>query len=614
VALEGYAGCLLRVDPGTKTARKDPLDPGLAKDFLGGRGFVAKLLYDEVPPGTDPLGPENKVIIATGPLSGLFLPACGKVAFGAKSPLTGGYGDSNMGGHFGPEVKYAGYDAIVIEGASPKPCYIFIDDDRVEVRDAARLWGKGSFETEAALKAELGEDFQVASIGPAGENGCLYACISHDWGRQAGRTGVGTVLGAKKVKALAVRGSKTIRVADPQGAFAKGKEMFRACFAKPGFKEWMTQGTAGVTDWVNEMGAFPTRDFSTGYFEGHKKINGQALLDKIWVTHKGCFCCPIPCGKYSRGVLDGKEFYVEGPEYESIALLGGNLMLDDITEVAYANHVCDDLGIDTISGGAVVGFALECFERGIIGAREVGREVRFGDLESVVYLLEHIARREGIGEALSLGVKRCAERWGRGAERFAPHVKGMEFSGYESRWAPAMMLAYMTADIGAHHNRAWAITFDAAVGRDKLEGKAAKVIELQHIRPLFDALGLCRLPWVEIAFELQHYADIFPLITGIPYTWDDLLGVSERVFNLTRAFNFRHVPGFGRGFDYPAPRFYEDPVPSGPAQGKVIGRDKLDFLLDDYYKLRGWDEDGRPAAKTLKRLGLDAVVADIGAK
>ncbi|MCL6451067.1 MAG: aldehyde ferredoxin oxidoreductase family protein, partial [Acetobacteraceae bacterium] len=585
----------------------------LAREFLGGRGFVAKLLYDEVPPGTDPLSPENRVVMASGPLSGAFVPSSGKFSFGAKSPLTGGYGDSNVGGHLAPELKYAGYDAVVLEGAAPRPVVLVIDDGKVELRDGSAYWGKGSMDAEARLKADLGPDFQIAVIGPAGERLVRFACISHDFGRQAGRTGVGAVLGSKRLKAVCIRGTGTIPVADPRAAFEKGKEMYRAAFAKPGFKEWTPYGTAGVTDWVNEVGAFPTKNFQTGYFEPYREINGQTLRSTILVRDKGCFGCPIPCGKYSRARAAGREFYVEGPEYESIALLGGNLMLGDIREIAYANYVCDQLGLDSISAGVVVGFALECFETGLLSEGDIGRKVAFGDLDSVVYLLEKIAAREGIGELLSEGVKRAAARIGRGADRIAPQVKGMEWSGYESRWAPAMMLAYMTADIGAHHNRAWAITYDAAVGRDKIEGKAQKVIELQHIRPLFDMLGLCRLLWVEIGFELERYAEVFPLVTGLDYTWGDLLRASERVYNLTRAFNFRHIPGFGRAWDYPPARFYEEPVPTGPAKGRYIPREKLDELLDDYYRLRGWDRDGRPTLSKLEELGLRSVARDIGA-
>jgi len=606
--LYGYGGRILRVDLGTGAVRTEPTPESLAREYLGGRGFVAKILWDELPVGVEPFSAGNKVVIASGPMAGLFLPGSGKIEMGTKSPATGLYGEGNMGGHLAGELKFAGYDAVIIEGVSPKPCYVFIDDDRVEVRDASKYWGKGCFEAEKMLKEDLGEDFKVATIGPAGENLVVYAVVSHDFGRQVGRTGVGAVLGHMKVKAIAVRGSRGFEVADPAGVLKKGKEMYEACFAKPGFDEWTPYGTAGVTDWVNEICAFPTKNFQTGYYERHKAINGQTLKERICILDKGCTGCPIPCGKYSRFEFSGKTYYVEGPEYETIALMGGNLLLENIEDVAYVNYVADELGLDTISGGSVVAFTLECLEKGVLTPAEVGRELRWGDPEGVAWLLERIARREGIGDVLALGVKKAAERFGKGSERFAMHVKGLEVSGYESRYAPAMMLAYMTADIGAHHNRAWAITYDAAVGQDKTEGKAWKVIELQHIRPLFDALGLCRLQWVEIGFELSHYADMFPLVTGWEYSWEDLLKISERIWNLTRCFNKREKPDFGRVYDLPPLRWMEEPLPSGAGQGRCMPRDKAEKMLDEYYSLRGWDSNGLPTKGKLQELGLGFVL------
>ena len=607
----GYMGRMLEVDLSRRTSRTTPTPEDMKRDFIGGRGFVAKLLWELVPRGADPFSPENVVVIAPGPLSGVYLPGSGKVEMGAKSPATGGYGDSNMGGHFSPEVKYAGYDAVVIRGKAAGPTVLVIDDDRVEFRDGSSVWGKGAIRSEAVLKKELGEDFQIATIGPAGENLVKFACVSHDFGRQAGRTGVGAVFGSKNLKAVAVRGTKTIPIADPEGAFRKGKEMYAACFHKPGFKTWTPYGTAEVVDWVNKVGAFPTKNFSETYFEGFKGINGQALKDRIKVTDKGCFGCPTPCGKYSRARTALGEVLVEGPEYETIALLGGNVALDKIEEVAYANAVADELGLDTISGGNAVAFALECFEKGLLTEKEVGRKLSWGDLGSVVYLLEKTAKRDGIGQLLAEGVREASKKIGGGSEKFAIQVKGLEWSGYESRWAPAMMVSYMTCDVGAHHNRSWAITYDVAKGRDNIEGKAEKAIELQHIRPLFDSLGLCRLQWVEIGFELEHYADIFPLVTGMDMTWDELLKASERTWNLTRAFSAREIPGYGREFDYPPDRFMEEEVPSGPAKGKVFPREKVEKILDDYYAARGWTKDGLPSRNKLEELGLGYVASEL---
>ncbi|MEX0974956.1 MAG: aldehyde ferredoxin oxidoreductase family protein [Bacillota bacterium] len=603
----GYAGKILEVDLSSRKAEARPTPDDLIRDFVGGRGFVAKLLWDMVPEGTDPFSPDNVVVIAPGPLTGVFLPGSGKVHMGTKSPASGGYGDSNMGGHLSPEIKYAGYDAIVLTGKANEPTILVVNDDAISFEDAGDTWGKGAISSEAILKKRLGEDFQIATIGPAGENLVKFACISHDFGRQAGRTGVGAVWGSKNLKSIAVRGTKSIPIAQPEKAFQKGKEMYAGCFHKPGFETWTPYGTAEVVDWVNKVGAFPTRNFSETYFEGHKGINGQALKERIKITDKGCFGCPTPCGKYSKASTSLGEVLVEGPEYETIALLGGNVAIDKIEEVAYANAVADELGLDTISGGNVAGFAIECFLKGLLTEEQVGRKLAWGDLGGVVYLLEKMARREGIGDLLAEGVRTASRKIGGGSEKFAIQVKGVEWSGYEARWAPAMMVSYMTCDIGAHHSRSWAITHDVAKGRDSLLGKAEKTIELQHIRPTFDALGLCRLQWVEIGFELENYADMFPLVTGLDMTWDDLLRSSERTWNLTRAFTAREISGFGRAHDYPPDRFMEEKVPSGPAAGKVISRQDADTLLDNYYAARGWTPQGLPGMAKLTELGLGYV-------
>jgi aldehyde:ferredoxin oxidoreductase len=621
--INGYAGLILRVDLSSGEVSKTALDNELIEKYIGGRGFVAKLLYDELPPNTEPYSPDNMFLAATGPLSGYFLPGSGKIHFGTKSPATGGYADSNMGGHFGPALKYAGYDVLVLTGRASTPSYLFIDDEQVEIRPAESYWGMGALSCEARLKKDLGEDFQILTIGPAGENRVRFACISHDFGRQAGRTGVGAVLGSKNIKAIAVKGTGSLPVYDVERAYAAGKDAYQKVSEKTGFKEWTPEGTAGITDWTNSVGVFPTRNFQTSFAEHHKSINGKAILDQLKITDKGCFCCPTPCGKYGHTKTDLGTAYVEGPEYETIALFGGNCLLQTISEVAYANYVCDELGIDTISAGAVISWAIECVEKGILDPSQVGREIQFADLGTVEFLLSQIARREGIGDLLAEGVKAAAEKIGKGSEAFAMHVKGLEWTGYESRNAPSMMLAYMTADIGAHHNRAWVLGYDVAGAWTSVTdlissgGEAEKmpkaevrpecaqyVIESQHTRPLFDALGICRLQYMELGFEAENYEALFYRITGKKKSWQQLLTISERIWNLTRLISAREIKNFGRHLDYPPPRFYEEPIPSGPNEGYFLTREDLDVLLDEYYRARGWDENGIPTKKTLERLGL----------
>jgi len=626
----GYAGTILRVDLSNATIRKEPLPESLAENFIGGRGFVAKMLYDEIPSGIGPYDPENMLIAATGPLTGHFLPASGKTHFGTKSPATGGYADSNMGGHFRPQMKYAGYDVLVITGKAERPSYLFINDDTVEIRPAAEYWGQGSITAEKNFKDHLGDDYQVITIGPAGEKLVRYACISHDFGRQAGRTGVGAVMGSKNLKAIAVKGTGSIPVADLKKAYAKGKQAYQKVIVKPGFEGWTPEGTAGITNWTNEVGVFPTRNFQTSHAGHYKNINGKAILDRLKITDKGCFGCPTPCGKYGHTRTKLGSAYVEGPEYETIALFGGNCVLKTIEEVAYANHLCDELGIDTISAGVVIGWTIECFQKGILTRDDIGREIDFSDLDSVIYLLNKIARREGIGDLLAEGVKVASEKTGQDSERFAIHVKGLEWSGYECRNAPSMMLAYMTADVGAHHNRAWVLGHDVAGAWTNVHDLIASeteikaqpkavisdrcaeyVIESQHKRSLFDALGNCRLQMMELGFEAEHYAELYSVITGMTKSWEELLKISERIWHLTRAFSVREISGFDRHLDFPPARLYEEPIADGPNQGHVISKREINDLLTWYYTARGWNNNGIPTKETLMSVGLSEVAGDL---
>ncbi|CAG1008805.1 aldehyde:ferredoxin oxidoreductase [Anaerolineales bacterium] len=606
--MNGYGGSILRVDLTNGTWKKEPTPPELARDWLGGRGFGAYLLYKEVPKGADPLGPENKLFISTGLFSGMLIPGGGKCDWTTKSPLTGGYADASMGGHFTAEMKYAGLDTIILEGISPKPVYLFIDDDKIEIRDATDLWGKGTFEVEKGFKEKFGEAFQIAVIGPGGENGVAFASINHDYGRQAGRGGVGTVMGVKKVKAIVLHGTKSVPVADVEKYRQAGMAIFKACKDSEGIKEWTRYGTTIVTSWCDEVGALPTRNFSAGSFENGKNIYGQVMREKIVITDKGCFGCPCPCGKYSHVKKYGT--YVEGPEYETIGLLGANVGVDDIEDVAQANLLCDDLGIDTISAAGVIAWAMECYEKGILTKAETdGLELNFGNAQAMFELIKKIANREGFGAVLADGVKKAAKKVGHGSEKFAIHVKGMEQSAYATHNATAMLLAYMTCDVGAHHNRSWAITYDLQVGREKVvPEKVARIIWLQNFRPMFDVLGGCRLQWVELGIDRDLYVPALEGITGIHRTWEDLEKVGERIWNLTRLFWIRENEGFDREWDMPASRFYEEPPTTGVTKGQITKFEDVNALLDMYYEQRGWSGDGLPNPEKLESLGLKAMV------
>lgn len=618
----GYADQVLRIDLTKSEVIKSPLPQELVDLYIGGRGFVAKVLNDELPANIDPLSPENIFVMATGPLSGHCLPSSGKTHFGCKSPATGGYGDSNMGGHFGPAFKYAGYDMMILTGKAERPSLLIIEDDKIEVKDAGDIWGMGSLRAEKRLKEQLGEEFQIMTIGPAGENLVLFSCITHDFGRQAGRVGIGAVLGSKNIKAIAVKGTGSLPVPDPAKMLEQGKKAYDEIRKKPGFKGWTPEGTAGITDWLNRVGAIPTKNFSTSHWDQAEKINGAAILRELKITDKGCYCCPTPCGKYGKAKTKKNQVFVEGPEFETIGLLGSNVLLNDIHEVAHANYVCDELGLDTISAGVVVSWALECVEKNILTPEDFGYEIKFSDLDSVVFLLELIAKREKLGDLLAKGVKIASEKIGKGSADFAIQVKGLEWSGYECRNAPGMMLAYMTSDIGAHHARAWVLGHDLAgtaanvhdlisskgeakeLPKSEIKGKAANVITSQHLRPLFDLLGVCRLQYMELGFEVEHYETLFTAVTGKKMSWEEMLHVSERVWHLTRLISVREVSGYGRHMDLPPARFMNESIPNGPNKGHCISKPEIEQLLDEYYAARGWDNNGIPTQSKLKAMKL----------
>ncbi len=607
--MKGYGGTILRVNLSNGKISKENTPLEMARDFIGGRGFGAYLLFREVPPHADPLGPENKIFISSGPISGMLVPGGGKCDFTCKSPLTGGYASSSLGGLFSAEMRFAGLDSIILEGISPKPVYLFIDDNKIELRDASLYWGKNTIAVEKEMKEKLGEEFQIAVIGPGGENGVSFASINHDYGRQAGRGGVGTVMGIKKLKAISIRGSKSIPVADLVGYRKAGMTLYKACKDAEGLKYWQSYGTPGVTSWCDEVGALPTRNFSAGSFEGGKTLYGPVMREQIVITDKACFGCPSPCGKYSR--MKRYNSNVEGPEYETIGMLGSNVGLADIQDVAQANLLCDDLGIDTISAGGAIAWAMECYEKGIFTSQETGGiELKFGNVQAVFTLIEQIARKQGLGALLAQCVKKAAAQVGKGSEKFAIQVKGMEQSAYATHNATAMLLAYMTCDVGAHHNRAWAITYDLQVGREKVTPeKVARVIWLQNFRPMFDVLGGCRLQWVELSIDRELYVPALEAITGIHRSWEDLEKVGERIWNLSRMYWAREHDDFGRQWDLPASRFYEEPPKTGATAGQITRLEDVNRLLDMYYEQRGWNSNGLPQPETLERLGLAALVA-----
>jgi len=606
----GYMGRIARIDLTKREVKVQELTEELVKLYIGGRGWGAKLLWDEVPRGVDPLSPQNKVVVATGPLTGVYFPSTGKTTLCSKSPLTGSYGDSNVGGRFGVELKQAGFDALIIEGVSDKPVYILVDDGRVSIEKADHLWSMGSIEVEEELKKELKDRYaSCLTIGPAGENLVHFACVTSDYGRQAGRTGIGAVLGSKRVKAIVARGFRDIPIFNVDALLQVAQKAFRYCFNSEAQKMWIKQGTMQLILWSNENSALPTRNMSEAVYEGAHKISGDVMESEVKVGNHGCFCCAMPCGqitKVRRGRFAG--VFVEGPEYETAAMIGSNCALNGIDEVVKLNRLCDELGLDTISTGSVVAFAIECRRKGLLK----GVEADYGDVDGVIKLIEDIAYKRGVGKLLAQGTKKVAEQLGGEALKIAMQVKGLEISAYESRAAPAMALAYGTCDIGAHHNRAWAITYDIKVGRSLYTPDKAKwVVYLQHVRSLFDMLTCCRLPWVELSLPLELYEELYRAVTGMDYKLEDLLKAAERVYNLTRCLWLREYPHMDRSWDYPPPRWFEEPLPSGPFKGVKLDKQEYTKLLLEYYRVRGWDELGRPTRKKLEELELGFVVSEL---
>lgn len=614
--MKGWWGRILRVDLTDNKVWVQEYSEEVAKNFIGGRGLAAWILWNEAK-NVDPLGPDNKLIFASGPFNGLPTPSGGKMVIAAKSPLTGGYGDGNLGTMATVHLRKAGYDALVVEGKAKKPVYIYIEDDNVSILSAEGLWGKTTFETEKELKEIHGKNVGVLSIGPGGENLVKYAVVISQEGRAAGRPGMGAVMGSKKLKAVVIKGTKEIPVADKEKLRGLSQEAYNAILNSPGYPFWHRQGTMAAVEWTNENSALPTRNFSDGIFEFARSIDGFTM-EGMKVKQRGCPYCNMPCGNVVLDA-DGQESELD---YENVALLGSNLGIGKLNEVSVLNRIADEMGLDTISLGNTIGFMMELKEKGILKNEDAPE---FGDFKKAKQLALDIAYRRGeLGNLAAEGVKAISEKVG--GKDIAMHVKGLEVSGYNCFIYPAMALAFGTTAIGAHHKEAWVIAWE--IGTAPIEGekaqkveynitydpeKAAKVIELQRLRGgLFEMLTACRLPWVEIGLSLDYYPKLIEAITGVKYTWDDLYKAADRVYALMRAYWVREFNGnWSREMDYPPERWFKEGLKSGPYKGQHLDKEKYDALLSEYYKLRGWSEKGIPKKETLKDLGLKFVIPEL---
>ncbi len=605
----GWFGQVLRVDLTNAKTSVENVDPQVAKDFIGGRGWAIKYLYDEVDPSVDPLAAENKLIFATGPLTATLAPTGNRYMVVTKSPLSGALSCSNSGGRFPTELKRTGFDLIIFEGRAPQPVYLWINDDQVEIRPAGHLWGRTVPETEEALLSETDPKARVASIGPAGERLVKIAAIMNDKHRAAARSGVGAVMGGKNLKAVVVRGTREPALADPEGmqALCRALQTQVGGDAKKGsaLREY---GTAYVPPVTNELGILPTRNFQSGVFEGVDGINGHVLKEKYLVRAKPCYRCPIACGRETQ--VDDPPYAGEGegPEYETIASLGSACGIDNLAAVAKANYLCNELGLDTISTGVTIACAIELYERGILPVSDVGRPLRFGDGDAVIALVQQTAYREGFGDLLAEGSYRLATRYGH--PEFSITAKKLEFPGYDPRGAKGMGLLYATSNIGASHmagDIAYSEVFGVPQRLDPLttEDKPRLVMRFEDAFAIIDAAGLCVFLSVRYLFDPDvnlwptRLTQLMNYATGAGYTPETLLEAGERVFNLERLFLLK--AGLTGDDDTLPRRMLEEPMPEGPAQGHVA---ELDRMLPEFYRLRGWDEKGIPTRERLAALGL----------
>ncbi|MBO3803061.1 MAG: aldehyde ferredoxin oxidoreductase family protein [Candidatus Brockarchaeota archaeon] len=606
----GYAGKILRLDLPEARCSVEDLEEGEARLFLGGKGLGARMLYGNLEPRVDPLSGGNILIFATSPLTGTIAPTGNRFCVVTKSPLTGTFLDSHCGGSFGVGLKEAGFDAIAISGAAEELSLLVLEDGKASLVGARNLEGMTTLETEKRVKEELGAGFKVACIGPAGERGALIAGIFSDM-RAAGRGGAGAVMGSKRLKAIAARGKERVRVSDPE-AFEKAAwrahRMVR--MHEVTARHLPTYGSDNILETINETGALPTRNFQEGTFESASEISGAEWRKELWVRDSGCMMCPISCAKVAKveGGPSGASF-TEGPDYESIWALGALCGVSDKGAIARANLLCDLYGIDTISAGNAVAYAMECRERGLLKEEEVGNlDLRFGNGGAMLGLVEKVSRGEGLGKLLQSGVKRaseklCEEKGDRAFLRLAMHVKGLELPGYDPRAAQGMGLGYATSDRGGCHLRGYTagqelLGYGGGSNPRRTEGKARLVIERQNEKAVVDSSGICFYAF--FAMTLKEVRAMLEAATGFEYGSErNLEKVGERIYNLTRLFNVRE--GFRSEDDALPERLLGEPMPSGPAKGMVAN---LGPMLKEYYRLRGWDEEGVPTKEKLEELGL----------
>ncbi len=619
----GYMGKVLEVDLTRREIAERPLEEHTALNYIGARGITSRMLYELVGPGVDPLSPENVLLFGVGPLVGTVAPGACRWTVAAKSPLTGIHGDGCGGGFFGLELKRAGYDLVIIRGRAPEPAYLWIKDGEVSIRDAQHLWGKDTYELERALRYEISDpDARVAAIGPGGENLVRYANVLSDWARAGGRCGMGAVMGSKNLKALVARGTNGVRVAKPDALLRSAQE-FREAFlggAKAGGYEYVIKyGTPGKGINCHNMGILATRNFQFGEFEGIESIRGEALAENFYVKRRSCFSCPVACNHYFIGEEDdpSKVYYGTKVEFAATGHLGSMCGNGDLNSILKTNILANKLGIDIISLGSTLAFAMECYEKGLITQEDTdGLDLRWGNSQAILELTEKVGRREGFGALLAEGSWRAAQSIGGGSEDFALHVKGMEPPVNDPRGLHGWGLGYAVASRGGDHMRAAPMVEFGSMPPEQVEalfgtkeaanrfspaGKGKLVKWYEEMRAIQDALGMCKFVVRGKTASPEGIAGIYNQVTGLDIDGASLLKAGERIVNLERMFNVRE--GIGRKDDTLPKRFLEETLTAGPSKGHTVD---LEPMLDEYYSMRGWDvRTGIPKAEKLRELGIE---------
>jgi len=608
----GWHGRILRINLTDGNIREETFSEETARKYFGARGLAIKVLLEGMDPQADPLSPEALLIMATGPLTSTPAPTGNRYLAIAKSPLTGALAYSNSGGIFPTMMKRSGYDLFVFEGRAEKPVYLFVDERKAELRDAAHLWGQDTHTTEDLVRAETSDDTCVACIGPAGERLALIAAIINDKHRAAARSGVGAVMGSKNLKAVAVRGDLRPALHDEKALKTVVLEANRQLGAD--IKKGSTMriyGTSYVPDVTNEAGIFPTFNFQYGQFEGTPRINGPFLKEHFLIRHSGCYGCPLACARLTRvdGAIWGEQYagQGEGPEYETIGSLGSACGIDNMAAITKANYLCNELGLDTISVGLTIACAMEMYTKGILTEAQIGRPLPFGDAEGLLEMVRQAARREGFGDQIAQGSWRLANKYGH--PEMSITAKKQEFPSYDARGLKGMGLLYATSNKGASHmagDTAYTELFGVGKKIDGLtyEGKAELVKHFQDVFTLMDSAGVCVFVAVRYTLDVlngyvpDRLVKMINHATGSDYTPQSLMQAAERVYTLERLFLTR--AGISRKDDTLAPRMAE-PMPAGPLEGETF---ELERLLDDYYIARGWDQNGIPTRERLERLGI----------